>query len=1175
MKSVINRATWPLAIAFSFSTVLHIFAAEVKDPFAEYVRSTKARTPADELQGFHVPPGFEVQLFAAEPDIGKPMNMAFDSRGRLWVTQSREYPFAAPTNRPGRDVIKILEDTDGDGRADKVTTFAEGLNIPIGLYPYKNGVIAYSIPNISYYEDTDGDGKADKQTVLYGPLGFERDTHGMTSGFRRGFDGWLYACHGYNNNTTIKGTDGQAIFMNSGNTYRMRVDGSHVEYNTHGQVNPFGLMFDPLGNLYSADCHSAPIYQLLHCGYYPSFGKPDDGLGFAPHMMTHSHGSTAIGGIVFYAGQNFPTAFERNVFVGNVMTCRINRDRLEDHGSTRIAKEQPDFLSSEDTWFRHVDLQLGPDGAMYVADFYNKIIGHYEVPLTHPGRDRERGRIWRIVYKGDAPAVPPTRRFDFTKAPVADLVAALADNNFTYRMLAMNEIVDRLGGDAVAALRQAFDAPKNAFQRMHSFWALWRLGHQEPELAKVAAFDTDSAVRAHAMRALTDKANWSEPEHALALAGLKDANALVQRCAAEALAAHPVFGNLEPLLGLRQNVASDDTHLLYMVRYALRNQLIPAEIMQRVATHSWSEQEHRALADVAVAVTSPGAAGFLLGHIQRYTEERDTATRYLKHIVRYIPQDQLDQLATFVESHFTGDSDLQMALFKSLQEGMAQRGVPLTPAIRRWGIQLARQLVSTSSDQLAWSNTPLEGHADARNPWSIQVRPSADGNKSATFLSSLPNGESLTGVLRSRDFNIPSRLSFFLAGHDGFPTKPLGKKNLVRLRLASTGRVVKQAAPPRNDIAQKITWDLSDVVGQAGYLELVDGDTGDAYAWLAAGRFDPGVVSVPTSNPSQVSQRQQSGAEIARTLKATELRPDLSNLFTGRNVDSEARAAAARALAAVAPDASLSLLVARLNDADEALAFREKLAQAIGEMNSPASATALVESLRIAPHRVAVKVAEALASTPEGSEQLLTAVEQHKIAPRLLVEKSVKDRFAASKVPQTKQRAAALMKSVPPIDAERDKLIEQRRVAFRKAAVDPALGQRVFEQTCAVCHQIDGKGGLVGPQLDGVATRGADRIIEDVLDPSRNVDASFRYSTITLDDDRVITGLQRREEGEVLVFADATGKEISVPKKQIKERVQSEFSLMPDNFGELIQPADFNNLLGFLLSKGTKAPGQK
>ena len=187
-----------------------------------------------------------------------------------------------------------------------------------------------------------------------------------------------------------RGSDQQPITMNSGNTYRMRPDGSHAEYFTHGQVNPFGLAFDPLGNLYSCDCHSRPVYQLLRGAYYPSFGKPDDGLGFGPEMVTHDHGSTGIAGISYYAADQFPEAYRGTVFIGNVVTNRINHDRIEWHGSTPKAIEQPDFVWSEDNWFRPVDIELGPDGALYVADFYNRIIGHYEVPLTHPGRDRDQ-----------------------------------------------------------------------------------------------------------------------------------------------------------------------------------------------------------------------------------------------------------------------------------------------------------------------------------------------------------------------------------------------------------------------------------------------------------------------------------------------------------------------------------------------------------------------------------------------------------------------------------------------------------------------------------------------------------------------------------------------------------------------------------------------------------------
>ena len=318
---------------------------------------------------------------------------------------------------PARDSVVVLEDFGPDGKARKATKFAEGLNIPIGVLALSpDEALVHSIPNIYHMVDKDGDGRADQKEPYYSAIGF-RDTHGMASAFTWGFDGWIYGCHGFSNDSTIAGKDGQAIRLNSGNTYRMRADGSHIEQWTWGQVNPFGLAFSPKGDLFSCDCHSRPIMLLLRGGYYPSFGKPHDGLGFAPEIMTHDHGSTGIAGITYYAAEQFPAEYRDTILIGNVVTSRINHDRLEWTGSTPRAVAQPDFLVSDDPWFRPVDIELGPDGALYVADFYNKIIGHYEVPLTHPGRDRERGRIWRIVYRGDEEhAEAKVHREDFRAA---------------------------------------------------------------------------------------------------------------------------------------------------------------------------------------------------------------------------------------------------------------------------------------------------------------------------------------------------------------------------------------------------------------------------------------------------------------------------------------------------------------------------------------------------------------------------------------------------------------------------------------------------------------------------------------------------------------------------------------------------------------------------------------
>ena len=315
------------------------------------VRGTDARTPADERTGFHLPPGFEIQLVACEPEIQKPMNMAFDAQGRLWLTDTREYPFPVKDGEKGRDTVKVLSDFAPDGKARRITTFADGLNIPIGIYPYRDGAIVHSMPAIWRLTDSDGDGVCDKRERLYGDIGRD-DTHGQTNAFRRGFDGWLYAAHGFKNKSTITASDGSRIVLESGNTYRMRLDGSHVEQFTWG------------------DCHSRPVFQLLRGGHYMSFSPTDDGLGLAPEMMGHMHGSTALCGICYYAAENFPSSFRGNMLVCNVVTSRINRDTLVTHGSTRNCIEAPDFLSSDDPWFRPVDMQIAPDGSLYIADFY-------------------------------------------------------------------------------------------------------------------------------------------------------------------------------------------------------------------------------------------------------------------------------------------------------------------------------------------------------------------------------------------------------------------------------------------------------------------------------------------------------------------------------------------------------------------------------------------------------------------------------------------------------------------------------------------------------------------------------------------------------------------------------------------------------------------------------------
>jgi len=911
------------------------------------VRESDALTPAQEQAKLHVPDGFTVQLFASEPMINKPINMAFDARGRLWVSSTVEYPYAAKKERwadaqgsrvkDSRDAIKILEDTDGDGKADKVTDFADGLNIPTGVLPWhrpedRDGCIAWSIPNIWYFADTDGDGKCDKREVLFGPLGFEKDTHGMCSSFRMGADGWVYATHGFNNTSHLKAKDGSTLDLHSGNVFRFRPDGSRVEIWAWGQVNPFGLCWDRRGNLYSADCHSNPLTQLIRGAFYPSFGKPHDGLGYGPVMCAHSHGSTGLCGVAYIDGGVWGKEWDDHMFLGNCVTSKVNHDLVTFTGTTPKANERPDFLTSDDLWFRPVDLQLGPDNALYIADFYNKIIGHYEVALDHPGRDKERGRIWRVVKtnasKQARPAPPKPR--EFTPADIAS------------------------------------------------------------------------------------------------------ADPFTVRGAAAWFADHPVKEAVSPLLAALTKAEEGDAQLRHQLRIAIREQLKTAG-----AFAAMSSTATEALTEISFAVPTPEAAQYLFDHWPADT------SRLLSHLAHNASQATLEASISRAREQTKATMQSQSDAVDALHNGLLERGGKPTSSLLAWATELAESLLaqSTEADQ-SWVNVPIN---NSESPWCLQERKCIDG-KMTRMLSSLNQSlkapEKLTGILRSKTFAAPAKLSFWLCGHQGFPTAEANKKNLVRL-VDEQGVVVYQAYPPRHNDAQRIEWDLASVKGKQVRLEIIDGDNGTAYAWIGVGCFEQSVLS--TDNFNAAAARQNQLKTLATILRTT------------------------------AP-----------------VGLRDKLAAFLPQ-----------------PPRIA------------------------KAKPQ------------------------------PEIDA----LIKQRIVAFSTAKPDITKGEALFTTNCAVCHTLGGKGGLIGPQLDGIGNRGAERLIEDILDPNRNVDAHFHLHQMKLRDDTIATGFVRGEVGQVTILVDAAGNEQRISKGDIVQDTDLPQSLMPPVFGQTIPPAMFNDLIAWLLKR--------
>ena len=1008
-------------------TVLAPASARARDE-PPGVAPTEARSPEEERAGFHLPPGFVAQLVADETQIRKPMNLAFDDRGRLWITETVEYPYPAQEGEPHRDAVVILDDFTPDGRARKVTTFADGLNIPIGVIPLGNGssALVHSIPAIWRLTDADGDGKAEKREVAYSAFA-SADTHGMTSNFTWGFDGWIYADHGFANTSEVKGADGQKLVMNSGNTYRMKPDGSGLQQFTHGQVNPFGLSFSPSGDLYSADCHTKPLYLLLRGAYYPSFGKPDDGLGFGPEMVTHDHGSTAIDAALYYAAEQFPAPFRDNLFVGNVMTNRINRDTIRWHGSTPEGVAQPDFLVSDDPWFRPVAMQVGPDGALYIADFYNRIIGHYEVPLDHPGRDRTKGRIWRIVYQGpESHAEPVAPRTDWTQAPTAALLRDLGHPNLVVRVKAANQLVLRGDAQAVAPLKLLAQLAADPLQRAQALWTLRRLGALDEPSLVTALGDESPLVRIHALRLVAEGPAPTPALHAPAVAALDDPDPAVRRAAADTLGQHANPANIRPLLARRKAIPDDDTHLLHVVKMALRNQLLPGQNYKAApgggdaapapapaaAAGDWQEWDYRWTAEVSLGVPTLESARYLLGHLRRWPEPQDWLVKFVRHIARYGDMATDASLLNLAREEKAGDLGHQGALLTAIQQGMQERGATPSPDLEAWAGELIPRLIHAPSDD-----------------------------------------DAATGIA-----------------------------------LAS---------------AMKL------------------GSTVD----------------------------------------------DLAALATDASAHEPRRASAVAALAGIDPAQAVTPLARVLADPAAPAALREAAAHGLATINQSASRTALLATLPAAPGHLQSTIAAGLAAGTQGAEALLKAVGEGKASARLLQEKAVALRLAEAKIPDLDARLAELLQGLPPADQALNERIEARRQAFAADRADVSAGAKAFANNCVACHQLNGQGARIGPQLDGVGLRGADRLMEDILDPNRNVDQAFRTTSLALDDGQVIAGLVLREEGDVLILADPKGQEIRVTKGKVEERQTSQLSPMPADFGDRIPEAEFLDLIAFLLSQ--------
>jgi putative membrane-bound dehydrogenase-like protein len=469
-------------------------AADEVIPHAQDKPPGPALSPREAIAKMTVPEGFHVELVASEPDIVNPVAMTFDERGRVWITESLEYP--RMDAGPGRDRIKVLEDTDGDGAADKFTIFAEGFNIPSGIAVGYGGVWLANAPDILFLQDTDGDGRADKQEVVV--TGFGRDdTHELPNSLTWGPDGWLYGLNGVFNASTVEQGDKKFDFTCA--LFRIHPRTREFQLFAQGTSNPWGVAWDPQGNAFLSACVIDHLWHLTESGYYIRQGGP-----YPPFtdplrsIVDHKHQKAAYCGIHYFDSDAYPAEYRDRLYMGNIHGNCLNVDVLERRGATYFATPAPDFLSANDAWFMPVVQKTGPDGCLYVLDWYDRYHCYQDARRDPEGIDRLKGRLYRIRYQDS----PRAEKFDLAAETDSQLIKRLHSPNVYFRDIAQRILAHRNDPEtrpSLEALVTNETAPHKT--RMHALWALIGGGPLSLEFHRALLAHEDPALRAWGVRA--------------------------------------------------------------------------------------------------------------------------------------------------------------------------------------------------------------------------------------------------------------------------------------------------------------------------------------------------------------------------------------------------------------------------------------------------------------------------------------------------------------------------------------------------------------------------------------------------------------------------------------------------------------------------------------------------
>jgi putative membrane-bound dehydrogenase-like protein len=1133
-------------------------------------------SPQESMKHAVLRPGFDLKLFASDPQIKKPICMAFDERGRLWVAETFDYPNNMQPAGEGHDQITVCEDTKGDGVADKFTVFADKLSIPTSMVFANGGLIVSQAPDMLFLKDTTGSGHADVRKVLFTGWG-THDTHAGPSNLRWGFDNWIYGTVGYSG---FKGTvGGQEVSFGQG-VFRFKPDGSKLEFLGSTTNNTWGLGLSEDNQVFGSTANNNPSWYLpLANRYYEqvrgmSAGRLDmiaDTQHFYPITekvrQVDCFGSyTAGAGHALYTARSFPREYWNRVsFVAEPTGHVLGQFVLQPRGSGFAAINDFNLFASDDEWAAPIAAEVGPDGALWMIDWYNFIVQHNPIPkgfeagkggaYVTPLRDQRHGRVYRIVWKEGTPS--PV--LHLTGAKTDQLVAALKSDNLLWRMHGQRLLVE--GGDksAIPALialvsDKSVDAIGLNPAAIHALWTIHGLG----------GFD------------------GSHPDAlAAAVAALRHPSAGVRKAAADVLP--PTAKSVTALLDAK-TLEDPDAQVRKSTLLALTE--MPSteaagEAVFAILSRPENSDDHW-IADAAAVAACRHDAGFLAALFAAHRGQSSELPKLA--VVNLIPNPSFEEEET------------SRTIPKSWKvRDYSGKATHRLDTVARTGSHSLRIESEAGSDASMYVDVPVDPGTDYRLSAWIKTENVAKTSGMGALLNVHGTDYRTTAVTGTTDwkkveiiFNSGGLTTVSincLYGGWGHATGVAWYDDIELARISPTGLPAKDgkvAATVINQYARRGPVDSVVATLSAArksdpaLAALVVGGLASGWPEGAAPKLSDADAAelreVMKSLPAEAKDRLLSlagrwGRNDLFPEQGAKVIAELSAATADAKLDDARRADAARRLVAVEDTPASAALVLKQITPTAPPGVQVGMLDALGESRQAAVGQLLVGQYGTLTPTAQKEALTLLLRKSAWTGALLDGVQAGKINAKDLLPQQWESLTASPDAPLA-SRAKAVQKSAGGAPSADRAEIVKKYIHLADEHGDAVKGKLVFEKNCMVCHTLDGRGGQVGPELNGVGARPRSDILMQILDPNRSVEGTYRQWIIKTRDD-VIAGRIFAESKTSIEVLDPAGMKHVIAREDIVVLKATDKGVMPEGL-EAIGPQDLMDLLEYLATSKVK-----